>query len=308
MVMNPSGLLSPSTAEFVPENKTVPSISIIKLSSQLRKIIKELDIQENNELNYTLIINRLLENHSEYRLVTLKELQKSVQGIINNLLISVPTPGTEPSSTSSMNLNQSMINKQRSLSSKRQRPEDATQMAKNDSTASLTQLDVEAKFVDGTQGPREKRRKMMPTESDAIINPKGSKISNSFLVERPKVRFADLAGLENVLTQIKELVCYPLWYADLYSHLGVCPPCGILLHGPSGCGKTTLANAIAGETGLNYYKVKLRIEECTVKSSSSGRFLDLNWLEVHPANQRNEFEVYLKQLLQMLHQFCLSMH
>lgn len=34
------------------------------------------------------------------------------------------------------------------------------------------------------------------------------------------------------------------------------PPRGVLLHGPSGCGKTKLAQAIAGETGRNYFAVK----------------------------------------------------
>ena len=43
-------------------------------------------------------------------------------------------------------------------------------------------------------------------------------------------------------------------YPDLYSYLGVQPPCGLLLHGPSGCGKTALAYAIAGELGLPFFK------------------------------------------------------
>jgi ribosome biogenesis ATPase len=49
-------------------------------------------------------------------------------------------------------------------------------------------------------------------------------------------------------------VCFPTLFPQLYTHLGVCPPCGLLLHGPSGCGKTTLAAAIAGETGIPYFK------------------------------------------------------
>eukprot|EP01035_Chromulina_nebulosa_P019028 gene19028-24848_t len=76
----------------------------------------------------------------------------------------------------------------------------------------------------------------------------------SFLSPRPANRLSDLAGIEKILTQIRELVFYPLQYNNIYSHLGVNPPCGLLLHGPSGCGKTSLANAIAGELNIPYYK------------------------------------------------------
>jgi len=75
-----------------------------------------------------------------------------------------------------------------------------------------------------------------------------------FLAKRSTTRFAHLAGLETIIEGIKELVFYPLQYPKLYSHLGVTPPCGILLHGPSGCGKTALAMAIAGELNLPFYK------------------------------------------------------
>lgn len=41
----------------------------------------------------------------------------------------------------------------------------------------------------------------------------------------------------------------------MYSHLGVSPPCGFLLHGPPGCGKTLVAHAIAGELDLPFFKL-----------------------------------------------------
>lgn len=50
--------------------------------------------------------------------------------------------------------------------------------------------------------------------------------------------------------QIRELVELPLTRPDLYSHFGLSPPRGILLHGPPGTGKTLLASSIAASLRL----------------------------------------------------------
>lgn len=71
-------------------------------------------------------------------------------------------------------------------------------------------------------------------------------------------RLSNLAGLDNILKQVREIVFFPIELSELYIHLGISPPSGLLLHGPSGCGKTTLANAIAGELGLPYFKVLIQ--------------------------------------------------
>jgi ribosome biogenesis ATPase len=73
--------------------------------------------------------------------------------------------------------------------------------------------------------------------------------------ERPTARYADLGGMESALQDVRELIEYPLTHPEIYAHLGVEPPRGILLHGPPGCGKTLLANAIAGELGVPFFKV-----------------------------------------------------
>ena len=68
---------------------------------------------------------------------------------------------------------------------------------------------------------------------------------------RPTVRFADVAGLEETKSQIRQLIETRLKPAK-FSEYGVIRN-GILLHGPRGSGKTFLAEATAGEFGLNYF-------------------------------------------------------
>lgn len=106
-----------------------------------------------------------------------------------------------------------------------------------------------------------KRARYSNGSADDFVNISSQGVSftdSQFLSKPPMARLADLAGIEPVMDQIRELVFYPVQYPELYAHLGVSPPSGILLHGPSGCGKTMLANAIAGELGLPFYKVMQR--------------------------------------------------
>lgn len=85
------------------------------------------------------------------------------------------------------------------------------------------------------------------------------------------VSFKDFGGIEGVLGMIRDLIEYPLVHPNVYDHLGVQPPRGVLLHGPPGCGKTMLANAIAVETGVPF----LKISAPEVVSGMSGLLLAL---------------------------------
>jgi ribosome biogenesis ATPase len=64
-----------------------------------------------------------------------------------------------------------------------------------------------------------------------------------------------MGGVEPCLQAIRELIEWPLAHPEVYGHLGVDAPRGVLLHGPPGCGKTLLANAIAGELGVPFFKL-----------------------------------------------------
>eukprot|EP00638_Chattonella_subsalsa_P019317 CAMPEP_0117874916 /NCGR_PEP_ID=MMETSP0950-20121206/12631_1 /TAXON_ID=44440 /ORGANISM="Chattonella subsalsa, Strain CCMP2191" /LENGTH=804 /DNA_ID=CAMNT_0005728307 /DNA_START=294 /DNA_END=2708 /DNA_ORIENTATION=- len=79
--------------------------------------------------------------------------------------------------------------------------------------------------------------------------------NENLISDRPAVRYQDLGGIDDVLEEVRELIEYPLRHPEVYAHLGVAPPRGVLLHGPPGCGKTLLAYAVAGELGVTFIKV-----------------------------------------------------
>ncbi|KAG0202782.1 hypothetical protein BGX28_004792 [Mortierella sp. GBA30] len=82
----------------------------------------------------------------------------------------------------------------------------------------------------------------------------------------PKVRLEDLGGVDHFIEKVKEYVMMPLAHPEVYAHMGVKPPRGILLHGPPGTGKTMMANAIAGSLGVPF----ITISAPSVVSGMSG--------------------------------------
>ena len=72
--------------------------------------------------------------------------------------------------------------------------------------------------------------------------------------EKPKVKFNDVAGVEEAKEEIKEIVDF-LKHPDRYIRLGAKIPKGLLLVGPPGTGKTLLAKAVAGEADVPFFSV-----------------------------------------------------
>lgn len=68
--------------------------------------------------------------------------------------------------------------------------------------------------------------------------------------------FADVAGMEDLKTQLQSDVIDLLQHPKEAKDLGLSIPNGLLFYGPPGCGKTFFAEKFAEEAGFNYQYIK----------------------------------------------------
>jgi transitional endoplasmic reticulum ATPase len=69
------------------------------------------------------------------------------------------------------------------------------------------------------------------------------------------ITYEDIGGLHEELQRIREMIELPLKHPELFRHLGIEPPKGVILYGPPGTGKTLIAKAIANETGAHFISI-----------------------------------------------------
>lgn len=74
-------------------------------------------------------------------------------------------------------------------------------------------------------------------------------------IERPKINFADVGGMDALKEEIRLKIIYPLEHPEIYKAYGKTAGGGILMYGPPGCGKTHLARATAGEIKAGFISV-----------------------------------------------------
>lgn len=86
------------------------------------------------------------------------------------------------------------------------------------------------------------------------MNPLNFGKTKSKLKERPNVKFEDVAGLDEVKEELKEVVQF-LKDPSKFLKAGARVPKGVLLLGQPGTGKTLLAKAVAGESGAAFFNI-----------------------------------------------------
>ncbi len=74
-------------------------------------------------------------------------------------------------------------------------------------------------------------------------------------IERPKIAFEDVGGMDAVKEEIRMKIIHPLQHPEIYEAYGKKIGGGILMYGPPGCGKTHLARATAGEIKASFISV-----------------------------------------------------
>lgn len=74
-------------------------------------------------------------------------------------------------------------------------------------------------------------------------------------IEKPKLAFADVGGMDAVKDEIRRKIIFPLQNPDIFKAYGKKLGGGVLLYGPPGCGKTMLARATAGEIKAAFFSV-----------------------------------------------------
>ena len=95
-------------------------------------------------------------------------------------------------------------------------------------------------------------RQMMGANNKAMQFGKTNAKTNE--ATRPKVKFKDVAGIEEAVEELQEVRDF-LSEPERFRRLGAKIPRGVLLVGPPGTGKTLLAKAVAGEAGVPFFSI-----------------------------------------------------
>src|SRR5213593_2133722 len=87
-----------------------------------------------------------------------------------------------------------------------------------------------------------------------ILGQFGQSRARLYNAERPSVTFDDVAGIDEVKAELREVVDF-LREPQKYQRLGGTMPKGVLLIGAPGTGKTLLARAVAGEAKVPFFSI-----------------------------------------------------
>lgn len=90
---------------------------------------------------------------------------------------------------------------------------------------------------------------------DKVHTSKTFNVEKFVIMEKPKIEWEDVGGIDMQCEEIREVIELPLKKPELFKKIGIHPPKGILLHGPPGTGKTLLAKAVAASTKSTFIEI-----------------------------------------------------
>ena len=67
--------------------------------------------------------------------------------------------------------------------------------------------------------------------------------------------YEDIGGLGDEIMRVREMIELPMKHPELFAHLNIEPPKGVILFGPPGTGKTLIAKAVANESGASFHYI-----------------------------------------------------
>ena len=67
--------------------------------------------------------------------------------------------------------------------------------------------------------------------------------------------YEDIGGLGDEIMRVREMIELPMKHPELFAHLNIEPPKGVILFAPPGTGKTLIAKAVANESGASFHYI-----------------------------------------------------
>lgn len=90
-------------------------------------------------------------------------------------------------------------------------------------------------------------------DSAVIVGPATTIRCSGSTEQGNAVTYEDVGGLRKEVRRIREMIELPLKHPEVFQHLGIDSPKGVLLCGPPGTGKTLIARAVAREAGVHFH-------------------------------------------------------
>ena len=109
---------------------------------------------------------------------------------------------------------------------------------------------------DGTSDAEQAELYLPPEIFDQALRKVRPSAMHDINLKPPPIRWDDIGGQDSVKASLRQAVALSTAPKELLSAVIETPPKGFLLYGPPGCSKTMAAQAMATESGLNFFAVK----------------------------------------------------